>query len=255
MNAVISFLTSSSTAPKTREFLEGLGKVAAQKFVDSGVSLNQSVAGLVKENSLNQEQTKRVAEAANNATFSMLMQRDPGYITFDVADSSKCGGAPMHVKLAKPNYIPGEDFLSTEKLAIAMFGAPEEIEKEAAAPAEDLVVTRQSLAHLMDELEDAKSEALSKVADLQEYIANAVRTEELSLSDIYAALSAVRTPESFIKVACTLAGACEAPSGPSRIPNPKHPLLRKVAGCALSTKAYLKKKQALTPKISKLVEK
>lgn len=255
MDSIVQFLTSCGPSHKTKDFLEGLGKTAASRMVSAEADMNRTISGFVKENSLNREQTKRVVEAANNAAFNLLMKKEAGYITFDVADADKCGGAEVKTKLARANYIPGEEFITTEKLASALFGTPEEMEKTASTEI-DAVSIKQRVSHLLNDLEDEKTRALSKVAALQAYVSEAVQTGELSIGDVQKALSLTGSSEEFVKIACAVTEVCrgDGASTLSSVPNPEHPLLLKAAACKAATRKYMEKKQSTMPKIRELID-
>jgi len=254
MDSIVQFLTSCGPSHKTKDFLEGLGKTAASRLVSSDADMNTSIAGFVKENSLNREQTKRVVEAANNAAFNLLMEKEAGYVTFDVADADRCGGAEVKTKLARADYIPGEEFITTEKLASALFGTPEEKEKTASVEV-NTVALRQEVSHLLDALEDEKTQALTKVAALQAYIAEAVQTGELTIGEVERSLGLSGATPEFVKVACAGTGVCRGAGAPevSAVPNPEHPLLQKAAECATATKKYMEKKKETLPRVKELL--
>jgi len=254
MDSIVRFLTSCGPSHKTKDFLEDLGKTAARKMVGSEEDMNSTIAGFVKDNALNREQTRRVVEAANNEAFSLLMKKEAGYITFDVADATKCGGTEVKTKLAKANYIPGEDFISTEKLAHALFGEVGGAEEQTSA-VEDPIATRQKLAHMLDAVEDLKSRALSKVASLQNYVAEAVQTGELSVDEVSSALAASGSSPEFIKIACARTEVCRGTGNDpaSSIPNPKHPLLVKAAECKEATRLYMESKAETMPQVEEIL--
>jgi hypothetical protein len=252
MDSIVRFLTSCSPTHRQKSFLEDLGKTAAVKMVESEADMNTTIAGLVKENSLNREQTKRVVEAANNVAFNLLMKKEAGYITFEVADSKKCGGGKVKTKLARANYIPGEEFITTEKLASAFFGTATEEEEH--LPKENPIATRQKLAHLLDSLEDTKTRALTKVAELQAYVAEAVQTGELLIDDIEQVLASSGVSPEFVKVACARTDVCRGTGASTpRLVNQRHPLLIKAAACKKATADYITKKRETTGKVKELL--
>jgi len=247
MDSIVSFLTSCSPTHRSKGFLEGLGKTAAQKMVAEDTEMNKTIAGYVREHSLNREQTSRVVESANNEAFVTLLQKEAGYVTFPVADTDKCTSRKAMVKIAKAKYVPGEDFITTEKLASALFG--EAAAEEAYASPVDTVDQRHKLQHLLDTLEDHKTQALEKVAELQNFVAGAVQTGELSVADIQRALLSAGTSEELTKIACakTEVHLGSAPGeAMGSVPNLSHPLLKKAAACRDAAIAYVQHKQSVT---------
>jgi hypothetical protein len=100
------------------ESLKMMGKKAAAMFLTDKTPMNTSIANLVKEASLNEEQVKRVVEFANNEVFSELFRQDyDKNIAFPVADPGKVLdliGKPVektasYIEVRTQEYIPGSE--------------------------------------------------------------------------------------------------------------------------------------------------
>ena len=102
-----SFLASSAGVQTSSDGLKALGKQAAARYVRDGTPLNLTIAGMVKEASLNSEQTKRVIEEANNTTFVELFNHGfKGNVEFPLADFEAIASNPHKTKVASLGYIP-----------------------------------------------------------------------------------------------------------------------------------------------------
>ena len=130
MSDLIDYLLSAKdrASPKGEE-LRHLGKRASAQYLTSGTSLNDAVAGIAKESSLNYEQVKRVAEAANNETFAQLFQKDyDKNVVFPLADHGtivqklQMTEAPLaktasyQTPTKRQRYIPGGELVSLDYL-------------------------------------------------------------------------------------------------------------------------------------------
>ncbi len=119
-----AFLASSADTLISAERLRSMGKQAAARFVQDGVSLNSTIAGMVKEAGLTNEQTKRVVESANNTTFVELKRAGhKGNVDFPCADFNEIAGgtktktaAPLGPLVKTAAYIPGGEGLRLEDL-------------------------------------------------------------------------------------------------------------------------------------------
>ena len=136
MTDLETYLTSESKKHVGSSDLRIMGKKAAANFISDEVPLNESIAELAKESSLNDEQVKRVVEHANTNTFLELFGTEYGdNIEFPVADSSEVQEMMQpEEKLASeipsiPNdkYIPGQEYVSLTDV----FSSETEFEKEA----------------------------------------------------------------------------------------------------------------------------
>ena len=123
MTDLEQFLVERGDVRVDPSHLKVLGKKAAAKYVEDGTSLNSSISELAKEASLNEEQTKRVVEHANTATFLALFNEDyDSNIEFPVADYEKVASQALpesptqtgvpHVSAR--SYIPGQEYVSLE---------------------------------------------------------------------------------------------------------------------------------------------
>jgi|APSaa5957512493_1039668.scaffolds.fasta_scaffold01331_13 hypothetical protein len=138
-----AYLSASSDTLLSAERLRSMGKQAAARFVQDGVSLNSTIAGMVKEAGLTGEQTKRVVETANNTAFVELKRAGhKGNVSFPLADFNEIAGgektkvaSPISVALsAREVYIPGGEGLRLEDLFDQHADEPErygELVKEA----------------------------------------------------------------------------------------------------------------------------
>jgi len=114
-----SYLMSKQDLGVSPDKLKELGKGAAMEYSRSGKTLNDSIKTMVKEAGLNLEQTKRVVEHANVATFHILFKKGYGKnVNFPVADAeaiySNCDRKEKvaHVVALPKNddkYIPGQE--------------------------------------------------------------------------------------------------------------------------------------------------
>ena len=118
------FLTEKGTTIVDPSHLKVMGKKAAANYLSDGTDLNESIAKFSKEASLNDEQTKRVVEHANTATFLGLFKA--GYdsnVKFPVADYEKVAQAhqpaPSAQKeiplLPSQSYVPGQEYVTLEE--------------------------------------------------------------------------------------------------------------------------------------------
>ena len=89
-------LSDRSTATISPEMLELLGKQAANQYLDSGISLNESIAKLAGAHpDINVEQVKRVVEFANTAVHLGLHDKNKtagareSYPQFELADAGR----------------------------------------------------------------------------------------------------------------------------------------------------------------------
>lgn len=125
MTAFEDFLSSKEPDEVSAEKLRYIGKKAASNFVENKTPLNDALADLSKEASLNYEQIKRVVEFANNETFSQLFKL--GYdknVTFEMASAPQVAqkNSPDKTKVAsfvepaKVKYVPGQESASVEDI-------------------------------------------------------------------------------------------------------------------------------------------
>ena len=125
MNELEKYLLKKEDCAVDKEQLLSMGKRASVKYIEDDVSLNDAIAGMAKESSLNEEQVKRVVEYANNATFATLFKNQyDKNITFPMADSNAVLGAVHEskektagVSMASNNdkYVPGQEYVSLDE--------------------------------------------------------------------------------------------------------------------------------------------
>ena len=147
MDAFEQYLSSESKRPSVdADTLRLLGRKAAVEFTERKVPLDQSVAKLSKEAGLNDEQTRRVVEFANNTAFSLLFKAGFNQnVSFPLADASKIlksevpVGQTKHASVEphKGWYVPGQERASLDSL----FGAG--LQKVASAEVDRYALTRQ----------------------------------------------------------------------------------------------------------------
>lgn len=81
--------------PRTAEFLVKMGNDIAQRFLRESVSMTESLAAVRATHSLNDEETRRVAENANRAAFVNLFHQAPmadKAVSFQLADANSLVG-------------------------------------------------------------------------------------------------------------------------------------------------------------------
>lgn len=165
--------------------LKMLGRKAALQFVEDKKDLSSAVSELSKEANLNDEQTKRVLEFANNMSFSELFKAGFSQnITFPMAEPGKIlgGGSVEKTKQASVHvtqsgrYIPGQERASLE----GMFGAS--FEKTAGAPKVDraelttkYMEKRAQLRNLQSDSEVLADGFVLKLAELDIQVRNALQ--------------------------------------------------------------------------------
>lgn len=81
---------------------DDMGETAAEEYINEGKPLTESVRDIVKENSLNKEEAKRVVEGANKRTFLNIFKEADGdaTFTFDLVDPEQVVGEASEVKEA-----------------------------------------------------------------------------------------------------------------------------------------------------------
>ena len=194
------YLSSKDDTAVSPETLKQLGGKAAAQYIQQEKPLNESIAEMAKESSLNLEQVRRVSEYANNATFAHLFKGSyDKNITFPMADAA----AIMQTKdqsqektaskkiLPKTKYIPGQEYVSLDDA----FGA-EEIEKVAGITETergvlakrflDLKLARDGFSSDVDSLADSFAVKLSSLKDF----CKQASAEGYSASTIGAAIEA-----------------------------------------------------------------
>jgi hypothetical protein len=125
LDALEQYLRSESSRPRVdADQLRALGHKAAAQFTEKQVPLGTSIPTLAKEAGLNDEQTRRVIEFANNTVFSTMFKS--GFtqnITFPLGDPAQilskreapvektkhASAAPSHGR-----YVPGQELVSLE---------------------------------------------------------------------------------------------------------------------------------------------
>jgi len=226
-------------------FYTGLGKQAADAFVEAGVNMNTTISKLAAEHSLSTEQVRRVVEAANNAAFGALFSKEAGYVTFPVADVQQIrGGERRIIKLAeeRPHPLAG---VPTEQLAVQLFGAT--CLEKVAEPERplDMVDVIHRTRHAADAVEDAKIDALQKLAGLQSAALRLVEVEDAGTGDVKRALRVAGYGEKLADLACVKIASAQGKvsqfTDAVRV-NREHPLLEKAAAFHASLEAYVAEK-------------
>lgn len=101
-----SYLLSSSPQTKiASDRLELFAQSAAKQYLDSGVSLNNSISKFAQENDLNRNQIERVCEMANIKTHQALWTKtaEKETVAFPLADSKTI------VQVMRPKPLPDEE--------------------------------------------------------------------------------------------------------------------------------------------------
>lgn len=246
MSDLLQFLTGGISAPNPTDqtFYSQLGKQAADEFVEHGTDMNQTISKLAATQSLNEEQVRRVVEAANNSAFGALFRKEAGYVTFPVADVQQVvGGKQRKVKVAAERPHPLVD-VSTDALAVQLFGEGclEKVAEEK-EPVDIVDITHQ-VRHAADQVEDAQTDALKKLAQLQNLAHEMVSTEQAGRNDIQRALCLVGHGEDLAKLACAKLPneADTSVFGGEILVDSTHPLMEKAAEFTSALKTYVAEK-------------
>lgn len=193
---LVDFLMTAKERGGTAEAAElrRLGETAATKYAREGAPVNDTLALMAKEASLNHEQIKRAVEFANNKMFiDKFAQPYDKNIEFPLADadtvSQKISGeltlpktASIALIAAKP-YRPGQEYGSVEQL----FGGRSLVKTASAKPQTDFVRERAARAyrHCKDSLGLAmqkhaglEARVLHKIAELHRTVSQEVRAGE-----------------------------------------------------------------------------
>ena len=252
MSDLIRFLTDNVEVPNPTDqtFYTRLGKQAAEGLVEHKTDMNETIAKLAAEHSLNEDQTRRVVEAANNAAFGSLFKKEAGYVTFPVADFQQIRTREQKVKVAAERPFGIAD-TPTEVVAEQLFGEGclEKVAEEE-PPADPVDITHQAR-HAADQVEDAHIDALKKLAALQDIAAQLVEDEEAGQPDIQRALQLQGHDEKLAKLACV-----KVPQGAGReacfsgevLVDADHPLLKTAAEFIGALETYVVEKQAFAGK-------
>lgn len=158
MNAFEQYLRSGDrTTGADAAKLRSLGRRAAAEFTEKQIPLNESIRKFSKEAKLNDEQTKRVLEFANNQAFSTMFKAGFNQnIRFPLADADKILQKEVPVPKTKQaeaimhtgRYIPGQEQVSLEDAFEAG------LHKEADAEVED---THANTLKWLDKTAEVKS--------------------------------------------------------------------------------------------------
>lgn len=156
MNEFENLIRTGSKPKVDAERLRVMGKQAAARFISDNVELNDSIAEMSKEASLNEEQVKRVVEYANNYTFNARF--NSGYDTnveFPVADAStiitpviKQASVTLSSLSPQIRYVPGQEYTSV----LDAFASETDHETEKTASTEWTAQDSRDFAAAMDEL-------------------------------------------------------------------------------------------------------
>lgn len=192
MNLVDYLMSGKERGSASGQHLQSLGRTAAQAYTNSGTPMNDTIAGMAKEASLNHDQIKRVAEAANTEVFIHEFARPYELnIAYPLADAAAIANrvqATHHVEktasvaLSAPRqrrYVPGSETASLEQL----FGGRSFV-KEAAAPVsqERMMQVYRGLSDMhrnaRGERDAAEVQFLSKMAALQRVVHREISSGE-----------------------------------------------------------------------------
>ena len=257
-NPLSDFLTTncgSSLTPKDDGYYRHLAKQAADALVSDGADMSETIRKLASENDLNSEQTRRVVEYANNTAFSQIFEKDPGYVTFDVADAGKAMEKTASAVIPEtPRYIPFSDVVDAEKLAQEMFGDRDEDEKiERQKVATEML---QEARMLRENVEDAQTTAIKKVAQMQQMVQKMVDFEEAAPDDIQKALEHAGVHSDLVKAAMgPVEGAQMRPMfDTSQIPNDNHPLMILANEAAEAGSAFVRAKQQAAVRAKEMLD-
>ena len=194
-----------------RHSLEKLGRNASQCHLNTGTSLNNSVINEVQGKGLNDEQIRRVAEFANNHTFSKMFKQAEGnhrLITFEgpgpadpvtILNALKEPPEEVVMKTAQ-EYRRGLD-------SYELFH--EQIEKTASAPEanvnldqeiRDFNILKSAAAHAQHELRILGHQYERAIDTLCKEAQKAIN-DGISSSDVVRAVSMMSPNDSFTKLA------------------------------------------------------
>lgn len=247
MSDFIRFLTDDSPVPNSADQTryQQLGKEAAELMVEHGTDMNKTIKKMASANSFNPEQVKRVVESANNAAFSSLFKKEAGYVTFPVADVQQIvTGEKQKVKVAAEQPHPLSD-VATDTVATQLFGEGclEKVAEEE-APANIVDIT-QKARHAADRVEDARTDALNKLGQLQDFTQEMVTMEQAGKSDIQRALVLSGHDDNLAKLACVkVEEEDDIPIFEGEIlVDGEHPLLEKAAAFVDSLNTYVAEKE------------
>lgn len=174
------YLSSKEDTAVSPESLRQLGGKAAALYIRDSKPLNDTIAEMAKESSLNIEQVRRVSEYANNATFAHLFKNEyDKNITFPMADAAAIMQNKDQTKekvasrkvLPKGSYIPGQEYVNLEDAFKAedvekLAGVSETERGVLAKQFLDLKIERDNLSSEVDLLADSFAVKLSSLKDL-----------------------------------------------------------------------------------------
>ena len=242
------FLNSGMTTISPSE-LRSMGLECASKYINKVASLNDAVAGVVRERCLNTEQMNRVVEFANHETFRHLMKVAGAdrIIEFDIADPKiiatkssppSVTAAPAMTKVA--HYVRGSEFIPD--IATAIFGAYAEDKTKTASvegPSPDQVRNDYfTLKNLHGQYQADYNSALVGRIESEDRLKTAVRRavldEGATLAEVIAAMHAsghgsVKLAQLAVSELVDSGAISRAhfgtPVSDYRVPNPNHPVV------------------------------
>jgi hypothetical protein len=111
MNPLESFVAGARTPSASPEKLSLLAKVASNRYLKDGTSLNEAIQKLANENSLNSHQVARVCEMDNINTHQALWPAadDKTKVAFEVANPAKI--TVINIKSPPPATGGGGEFM------------------------------------------------------------------------------------------------------------------------------------------------
>jgi hypothetical protein len=264
MHDLTNYLLGSKEKVSSED-LKRFGLESSRKFLAKESCLNDAVSGFVREHNLNDEQTKRVVEFANNSTFKAIFEKQASKVVeFEVADvdeiqcrvasnPDKPSNSPeIHEKVA---YIPGAE--SVPDLAEELFGSAEPLEKVAQAnPNGDLHRAFLGLQDVKNTKESDRELAMTQCKQAEAEFCAAVKqtllSDEGDLHDVLDAITPFSPGNGFLKMAMNMAighmheiGALSdkhtgKEKTSSRQPDPNHPVaatFKKLSHAAMAVRS------------------
>jgi len=162
MSEFEQYLTSGGKSEVSPGSLRHMGKKAARLYLAEKVPLNDAISSMAKEASLSLEQIKRVAEYANNDTFSVLFKQGASKnITFPMADSSAIAQLVEEegkdkistvFMIPKERYIPGQELADLDK-AFGYNGIEKTASVDKTAAKQEFLRLHHTAKHLQSDLE------------------------------------------------------------------------------------------------------
>ncbi len=210
MSELEKFLLSPDSSTVDEAELRYLSKKAARKYVTDKVPLRETISGMVKEASLNNEQVKRLVEMSNIQTFIDKFE-ERGYsknVDFDIVGADEIGDKQVPMEKAASIQAPSVDQDNIPYLTLeAVFGNPEpEMEKVASdqwsKEDEDKYLNRRyEITNAASDLRVLADMATLEMSNLKGLVKHAKINEEVNPAEINALLSHVGMHAELVKEA------------------------------------------------------